>query len=1286
MYVSKGKRPTAQSHDYACDTWGNWGILIRKEDVSENTDYFLMITCEENCKYTISLSYMDYIELGDGIPQTATFENGWEVLYKFYSEDTHGFNVHVTPKMGEVSMYMTSDKNHIPNAGNTMEVKNSWHHGKRIHVANPQRDTWYYIAVVAESDTSYTITADKHKVPVQLQASRPFHSVVQEEKFKYFNVTIDDPDVDAKVLVTIYSGDVDIYVKAEEPPTMDDYTFASMFYGNETLYISSQQRADYQHPTGNYIIGIRGISRSTFIVTATVNPNSVIPLLSDISMQGIVKFEQIDHYALDVPKLFDSNITFSLNSIGGDADLYVKPCFHATQSRDCLFNDEEISEPGTHGVWSSVNKVALDSVSFEHSSATCVEIDQSCRYVIGSVGKATGLSVFTISASYHEESELVLIEGYPLKRLAYWSEPVYLKYNVFEDNVEKVSFTVTPVDGDPDIYVSRTQDRPNKNNAEKKSANYLSDTVTYNLGEDGTTLEGEYHITVTADYGFSYFTIVALEEFANRNSMIKLLPGHVQDYTIHSDDNKHYQTFSFDLNLESKEQVTITLAPKSGKFTMYVTNVPSELDDIVEKYKWSSADEEPNTKIIIKDTDEWNRSTGTYYVRVVANKFEDKVAEFGVSYSIGESSNQLSENVAVNDAVNEQQYNYYFYSLRDYSYDLKCSLTAITGDPDIFISINTNEHPNKSNNWAMSTNYGSDSITLYKETLQEQCSKVSNSECTIYISVYAFETSRYTLQVSISNNLPALISKGNYQYGSIDRTEDATDSQYYYAEIGIDNTIEITLQSTSGDADLFVNLINKENSGQMSQWNRPHESDFEYKSDSFFSSDKIEIAAEDLADKVSEGGNRILVLVSVYCYTETCRFSLLLDAKTQSTINLLEGVPFMGGVAENESQQFEFYCGEEFTEININVDPYSFGGVEVFVKKGADAIASQSEYDWNGSAYGYNYIVISQDDEYFLKGAQSMKGTYSISVVGEWDTEYIITITTREDTSTHLYPGVPMSDHVNQNEIKFYNFYNSDHKDLSISVIPSSGAPSLYVKAIRPDNDELASNTNFVWTSENLSSKYEITIPYNDFEYCELCDYSIAVYSGVRPADYTLTVSNIARCSVLLQNGTPYIANVGFFESHCYVFKASKGKSVHITLKSISGDADLYVGLDDNVDPESAIWKSEKLEEVDHIKIEKDDENYPSDRTFYIDVQALFQSYYSITADEEGSFIQVVEGWPTSAVLTHDRYFRFSVPPTSIGGVVTCQLTPEETIPTIFVNFANKGDKNKKPDTNNFEF
>ena len=152
---------------------------------------------------------------------------------------------------------------------------------------------------------------------------------------------------------------------------------------------------------------------------------------------------------------------------------------------------------------------------------------------------------------------------------------------------------------------------------------------------------------------------------------------------------------------------------------MYMTNVPSEFDDIESKYKWSSSDEDPNTKIIIRDTDEWNRSTGTYYIRVVTDNFEDGESGFGISYNVGETSVQLNENIAVNDSVEEEKYNYYFFTLREFTFDCKISLTAITGDPDIFLSINENPHPSKMDNYSMSTNYGSDSITLYKETLTE---------------------------------------------------------------------------------------------------------------------------------------------------------------------------------------------------------------------------------------------------------------------------------------------------------------------------------------------------------------------------------------------------------------------------------------------------------------------------------------------------------------------------------------------------------------------------------------
>jgi hypothetical protein len=112
----------------------------------------------------------------------------------------------------------------------------------------------------------------------------PFHSWIRNDRFKYFNLTVDDPNVTVGIRVTIYSGDVDIYVKADQRPTQDDFHFASYFYGNETFTISPGNREDIGFPTGNYVIGIWGLERSTFILTATVNEHSIVPLISDIPL------------------------------------------------------------------------------------------------------------------------------------------------------------------------------------------------------------------------------------------------------------------------------------------------------------------------------------------------------------------------------------------------------------------------------------------------------------------------------------------------------------------------------------------------------------------------------------------------------------------------------------------------------------------------------------------------------------------------------------------------------------------------------------------------------------------------------------------------------------------------------------------------------------------------------------------------------------------------------------------------------------------------------------------
>ncbi len=45
----------------------------------------------------------------------------------------------------------------------------------------------------------------------------------------------------------------------------------------------------------------------------------------------------------------------------------------------------------------------------------------------------------------------------------------------------------------------------------------------------------------------------------DRNSTIKLLPGHTQDYTIMKDSAKDFQMFTFDVNLHEPEDITVSL-------------------------------------------------------------------------------------------------------------------------------------------------------------------------------------------------------------------------------------------------------------------------------------------------------------------------------------------------------------------------------------------------------------------------------------------------------------------------------------------------------------------------------------------------------------------------------------------------------------------------------------------------------------------------------------------------------------------------------------------------------
>jgi hypothetical protein len=101
---------------------------------------------------------------------------------------------------------------------------------------------------------------------------------------------------------------------------------------------------------------------------------------------------------------------------------------------------------------------------------------------------------------------------------------VFLKYNIFDETVTSLTISVTTIDGDPDLYVSKSIQFPDKDSADIYSEDYLSDTIVITKGTFDD-LVGEYHIAVRTTESYSYFTIVAIEEFSGRDSTIKLYPG-----------------------------------------------------------------------------------------------------------------------------------------------------------------------------------------------------------------------------------------------------------------------------------------------------------------------------------------------------------------------------------------------------------------------------------------------------------------------------------------------------------------------------------------------------------------------------------------------------------------------------------------------------------------------------------------------------------------------------------------------------------------------------------------
>ena len=1278
MFVSINQEPDLENFEYSSLVWGSGSIIIAPDDIEADSDYYVLVLCYTFCRYGLTVSFANEIQLPEGVPLSGSLTTGKQNIYDYVTSATPGTSLKIAVKdlTGKAEFYaITGDQE--PTSDNSMDVDSTWDGGFEFNWQNPTKDTLVRVAVMAMENVTYTVLArNTNSQGAMIQASVPTTGEVSTGDFDYYYINVTSPDDVLYVSLTMFSGDGDIYVRAGEAPTLIKYNFSSVHMGNENLAITGQDRKFVGAPTGKYYIGIYGYVHAAYTLLVTTSNSSFVELNPGVPLSGSVNQSEIEHYFFEYPRN-DTNVTVYLAVGSGNPDLYVKICSQNLSS--CLFNASDIKKPPA-GVFYSNHSTGGESIDIAHNQTFCPR-KSTCFYVIGVVG-VSSYSTYTLLATVNSTSEIVLRQGKAQSITMQDSSETYFKYTVINNTVIEVSFVLTPVYGDPDIY-SAFEVPVDYTTYDKSSihSGVEIDQVMYERGVDRESLMGTYHIMVHS-IGASAFTIIAMETMPGRNSTIQLYPGHPQKDTIYNYTDQNYRIYYFPIHYtaENKQPIVISLTAITGKFNIYVANQLSNLNWTSEifYYNWknSTNTSDPNYVINIRTDDIWYKYDSTYLILVMGAEYlPDNSSTYVVSFTTGDGPISLSEDVPFTGVVLEGDYSYYTFPIHYSHEDVTISVTVMSGDPDLYISVSpSNPSPTNSQYDFKSTTFHNEAITLiWEQGLEEKCPDLPETykfgdpvHCYLYIGVYGYHTSHYVIRVHPSKDLPQLLSAGQPLTGSLNATMYA----FYYALVDTALEVHTILQQVSGDSDLFINIINPLTVGNNSaEWERPSRGTAQYWSQSTVLSEEIDLNSTQISAACP--GTSCIVLAAVYCFSESCVYSI--SVRQNQLIQIMENQATYGS-ANNDYVYYSYYCDKDSTDFLVTVTTLNEGNPDLYISRGVEKRPTSEESTWGANWWGGDSIMIKHSDPFFEGG--SMKGTYIIAVFGDYGpVSYALMVNNNPKPIVSLSSGVPQYGAVQENSTAYYSFDNFILQDIIITITPTSGSGRMYASAYYSWYGDVYANlpdSNYIWSSAMSADRFSLNISTTDPYFCTYCSILIAIKADNGTMNYSIVAKNDLDITVL-QNGIPSRSQLPGAKWVLFSFEVLSKKDFDVSLTAYSGHPDLYITTNKTISWENFNWTAYYIEDTLNLQISKDDP-YFKIGTYYIVVNGWQPSSFTIVAHTKDSAVTLVEGWPLSYNLLPSGFvnFRFAA---NTGKIVFCTMrSDDEFRPTVYTKFQRLGE------------
>ena len=766
--------------------------------------YWLAVNAFQTSTYRLSASIYNESTLVDGVPLSAIVQ---QYAYKYYnftvSNTTARLTVTLFKSVGEPDLYIASpqfliETNTLPNRTHYTWASVTYYTDV-VTIDDPEPGM-YVIAVYGFETTLYTISASTSEASRQLREGISQAGNLTRDSSDYYQIAVDRINIALTVIVTVLSGDCDLYLSAvETQPGEDNFNggrtpipdFLSISYGHDGITVPTRYLAVGQY----WYAGVSAFSSCTYSISYKLGSTET---LQDGKPQGgTVTKNAYRYYRFSITADQPYILTISATPFFGTVSMFV--ISSATDKGHPAAGQMLEPSAANNDIASNAFETSPVIVIQPGDAAYCSYGGLSnCTYWIavqGTSSAAAGSNYTMVVRSNRTNTGATLQDGVPTD--GYLAAGQYEWYRFVQNFAAgAVLFAVTPrdVQSDPDLYLScssaNTQPTSIVGTYDVSSAASGGDVIHVDSATDSACWVGTYYIGVYAGSGRPAQYSMLAQAYSvglDWREITHIITN--QPYTgLVTTTNitlqwRYYRYYPL-YNASSPDDLTITLTATYGDPDMYVTANATALPSASNSFAASTSI--AGGSIIIPGA---SVCPSCYYtIGVVAFT----PALYQLMVTTAPQTIQLTAGRPYRSRVAELASRMFVVSFVDHTDLLTITVTSISGDADVYCS--TYPNVSTSNKEWSSISVGTDVISI-----------PNAAPTTYYILVYGFYAAEFTIvaQLGATELLAGIpqrdfLTAGEYRLYAV-----------WYGEPPGSPSLTFSVTSTNGFR--FVNLYVSDN-------------------------------------------------------------------------------------------------------------------------------------------------------------------------------------------------------------------------------------------------------------------------------------------------------------------------------------------------------------------------------------------------------------------------------------------------------------------------------------------